>query len=114
MGYYTYFELDMKMEDGSSVPDTLVEQVRYSFNQIFDSDEDVDNFAEIYLDEEGGIEWKWYDDEKDMTELASLYPNIHFTIYGRGEDPDDRWIKDYLGNKKSIRYAEIIYPDLNW
>lgn len=114
MGYYTYFELDMKMEDGSSVPDTLIEQVRHSFNQITNADEDVDDFAKIYMDEEGGDNWKWYDYDKDMVELASFYPNIHFTLYGRGEDPEDIWVKDYLGNKKCARYAEITFPDLNW
>lgn len=114
MGYYTYYELDMKMEDGSSVPDTLVEQVRHSFNQIFGSDEDVDSFAEIYLDEEGGAEWKWYDNEEDMQKLAASFPNVHFILHGEGEDYSDLWIKDFLGDKKSVRYAEIIYPDLDW
>ena len=114
MGYYTYYELEMEMEDGSSVSDTLVEQIRHSFNQIFGSDEDVDSFAEIYTKEEGGAEWKWYEDEEDMQKLAASFPNVHFILHGEGEDPTDIWIKDFLGDRMSVRYAEIVFPDLSW
>ncbi len=114
MGYYTYFSLEMAMENGDEVDKDLIEQVRHSFNKIFDDSDNEDYFSYIYKDEDGGVEWKWYEDEEDMQKLAALYPNIHFTVYGEGEDGSDYWIKDYLGDKISIRYGEIVYPDLCW
>lgn len=114
MGYYTYRTLDMKMKDGSEVPETLVAQIRKSFNEIYDADEEGYYFDEIYVNGDGGAEWKWYDDDKDMQKLAALYPDVHFILHGEGEEPEDFWIKDFLGDKMSIRYAEITFPDLNW
>lgn len=118
MGYYTYFSLEMTMENGDEVDKDLIEEVRHSFNKIFTShfsySDNHDYFSNIYEGEDGGVEWKWYEDEEDMQKLAVLYPNIHFTVYGEGEDHFDFWIKDYLGDKKSVRYGEIVYPDLWW
>lgn len=116
MGYYTYRTLEMEMKDGSEVPETLVAQIRKSFNEIYDADADEEDyhFDEIYVNGDGGAEWKWYEDEEDMQKLAALYPDVHFILHGEGEEHSDLWIKDFLGDKMSVRYAEIIYPDLNW
>ena len=112
MGYYTYRTLDMKMKDGSEVPETLVAQIRKSFNEINNADKEGCYFDEIYVNGDGGAVWKWYEDEKDMQKLAALYPDVHFILHGR--DYYDLWIKDFLGDKMSIRYGEITFSDLNW
>ena len=85
MGYYTYRTLDMKMKDGSEVPETLVAQIRKSFNEIYNADEEGYYFDEIYVNGDGGAEG--YDDDKNMQKLAALYPDVHFILHMKARNP---------------------------
>jgi len=41
------------------------------------------------------------------------YPDILFTLEGKGEESDDLWISYYQNGKAQHCQAEIVYPEYN-
>jgi hypothetical protein len=64
--------------------------------------------TDVDLESADGI--KWYDNETDMKQLASLYPEYAFVLEGRGEDREDWWIRYYQGDTVIERNAELRSP----
>lgn len=95
MGYYTYYDIDIK----GSIDE---EQFAIDFNKVT-----------------GGYQYpiedtiKWYDYEKDMKKLSSMYPNNYFTIYGTGEDSYDIWVAYFYRGNYSGGRAKLVYPSAN-
>jgi hypothetical protein len=54
---------------------------------------------------------KWYEHDRDMRELSKKYPDILFTVYGRGEESDDMWYAYYQNGKSQHCPAEIVFPE---
>ena len=69
---------------------------------------DVTHFTDIDLETADGI--KWYDNDVDMKQLASLYPEYAFVLEGRGEDREDWWMRYYQGDMVIERNAELRSP----
>jgi hypothetical protein len=55
---------------------------------------------------------KWYECDKDMTELSRQFPNIVFRLEGIGEEFPDIWHGVWKNGKKRIVKAEIVYPKI--
>ena len=77
-------------------------------NYIKDKGIDVTQLTDIDLESADGI--KWYDNEGDMRQLASLYPEYAFVLEGRGEDREDWWMRYYQGDMVIERNAELRSP----
>ena len=54
-------------------------------------------------------EWTWYDHEQDMKFLSTDFPDILFTLEGKGEDRDDLWVKYFKAGKIQRVEAKIEY-----
>lgn len=113
MGYYTNFRLtliDTKTGDEIRPESTVYEEVKKTFLKVFGEKESNDC---SYFDElaDGGVfSWRWYEHHTDMKKMAEAFPNIHFSLEGQGEDPEEIWIKDYWGKKFCVRRATIVFP----
>ena len=110
MGYYTNFKLtlmDTGIGDDISPNSEIYKKIREVFNVTFGTDNDSDF---DYLVEEG-CEWKWYSWKEDMKIIAELFPDVFFELEGEGEDRDDWWRANFMGNKFCIRRAKIIPPE---
>ena len=60
-----------------------------------------------------GNQTKWYDYEKDMLALSSLFPLLPFTLHGEGEEQGDVWERVYLGGKLTKRRkAQVVMVDV--
>ena len=110
MGYYTNFLLKYSYAEGfnANEDDEIIRKdICHSLSRIADwmREKDVEELMDY------GCEYKWYNWESDMKELAEEYPNIHFTLEGEGEEQGDIWMADFWGNKYCERYAKIIMPD---
>jgi hypothetical protein len=95
MGYQTDFQLTFDATDDvvAEVFSALEKISRYRFDDWY-----------LY-----GA--KWYDHDRDMKTLSLAYPDILFTLEGKGDESDDLWISYYQNGKSQHCQAEIVYPE---
>lgn len=99
MGYYTDYTLSASRVKG----------------------EDEQRLKEVIEGELGfeswGMEWyanaKWYDWEKDMKRISEQFPDVLFTLDGRGEEWDDAWVAYFLNGKEQYCLARIEFDDFD-
>lgn len=63
------------------------------------------------VDEDGNTassEARWYDWERDMRRISSLWPNFVFHLSGVGEESDDQWEATFRDGKAHIRRCQIL------
>lgn len=96
MGYYT----DYAITADNGTPELKNEMKKFGFLDEWD---------------EGlwGGNAKWYCWSDDMTKLSKKFPDVLFTIEGRGEDSTDIWGYYYKDGKSYIQTEVIIhnYPE---
>jgi hypothetical protein len=56
---------------------------------------------------------KWYSHEHDMKILSLVFPEIHFTLHGEGEESGDIWKKHFINGKKQVCKAIITFPSFD-
>lgn len=87
MGYYTYFKLETKNDDGGEAKEWLKEKSGYSW------------FGDDLEDS------KWYNWEKDVHAAQDKFPDVTFIIEGCGEDAPDFW--KYWGRGDKTYYDSV-------
>jgi len=55
----------------------------------------------------------WYNHREDMVKLSAAFPDVLFTLWGRGDESDDLWKQYFLGGKCQVAEAIITYPDFD-
>lgn len=107
MGYYTYFEMEMEnLSDESNVTEEEVVEALIRESAWFDSFDRGKDFEELFND---GL--KWYDWEDDMKAVSLSFPNVVFTLWGRGEEYDDLWKGFFYKGRSFYSPAKIIYDE---
>ena len=113
MGYYTDYTLTAsayRPEEWSNkihpIPKELIPKIEDRIEEfnVFDSGDLVNGLYGTS---------KWYDDEEDMRQLSSEFPDILFRIDGQGEDPADMWKAYYLNGKEQKIFAKITFDDFS-
>ena len=56
---------------------------------------------------------KWYDFDQDMLLLSSRFPNVLFTLLGKGDSDDDYWMNYYKGGQAQYGAIEIVYHEFD-
>lgn len=59
-------------------------------------------------------EWRdaadtWYDFRKHMIQVSKVFPDIHFVLYGEGDERSDIWREHYIGGKYQCNGTCILY-----
>lgn len=115
MGYYTYYRLGVKNED--KVPLERQREASLYLAELFDCNEKEKN---LILEADYPFGWisydsmKWYDWERDMTNVSERFPEIEFILYGEGEERDDTWRAFFKSGKCIYQHAYIYYdPEPN-
>jgi hypothetical protein len=127
MGYYTYYELsiDNSQDKGqvekkkqseieeiqqSNISDELkkrlIKDVEKMYETSIATQNDVVNFLTF---NPFGVQQKWYDHTEDMCRLSKEYPNVLFILTGKGEEPEDMWVKYFMNGKVQVENAVITY-----
>lgn len=104
MGYYTRFDIEIK----TPMTREQAEQIANRLNTIMDYEdcfEVADSSLYAIWNLEPFDELKWYDWEKDMSQLANEFPDVEFRVEGNGEDREDWWIALFKGERKQIKYC---------
>lgn len=107
MGYKTFYSLNV-----SSAPDTgpIFDD---TYKQLEDAIDAIIRFDDGSLQDTLYIFAKWYDYEKDMVALSARFPEVLFTLHGKGEDSEDLWYAYFLNGKVQHCPAQIIYDDFD-
>lgn len=107
MGYYTYFEMEMEnLDDESNVTEEAVIKTLIKESEWFDwvdREKDFDSFFKSDL--------KWYDWKDDMKKVSLSFPNVVFTLIGRGEEYDDIWKCIFYKGKSFYCPGKIVYDE---
>lgn len=51
----------------------------------------------------------WYEHVESVKNMSREFPDIIFTLYGRGENDEDMWNKYFLNGKVQVCNAIITY-----
>ena len=102
MGYYTSFYINAEGYPNELTEDEankLCEDMKLRIPvESYGGDIGVGNYpCQWGVDAE--LEAKWYDFDRDMIALSLNYPEVLFTVEGRGEDQNDMWIHYYYDGK---------------
>ncbi len=93
MGYYTKYELDM------------VCRFREERQAVEAHLRNIETDAHNALD---GGEMKWYDHENDMRRISAAFPEVLFTLDGRGES-GAIWRKFFKRGKMQNAGPQLVY-----
>lgn len=81
-----------------------IDKVLRTFNGYVESN-GVDNGVGEWTDADD----TWYDSRKHMIEVSRVFPEIHFVLYGEGEDRGDIWREHYIGGKYQCNGTSTLY-----
>jgi hypothetical protein len=92
MGYYTRYEF-VSAEGGDA-------------QAIKECIETVSDYGNLFDDS-----CKWYDHEKDMSEVSKRFPNVLIRIDGEGEEAGDVWRLAAKNGRVEKIAAELVFKD---
>ena len=61
----------------------------------------------------GEQEDPWYEHHEHLTVLSMDWPQVLFTLTGRGEDREEYWKTYYMGGRSKTIRAEFVFPDFD-
>lgn len=105
MGYYTLYTLELL-----NATEEEEKRIAYEIGARIGYYGIGKEVADCLLEDLSGDMHKWYENEEDMLEISALYPDIGFTLYGEGENSDDKWVKYFREGKSYYAEAVITYP----
>lgn len=108
MGYYTDFELTIN--SGEEINKETAQKIFDEFNKreidfFFDTPKEIADGDSFYANV------KWYDWEKDMSEISEIFPEIEFFLSGNGEDNADVWEATAENGVVRKRRAELVFGE---
>lgn len=117
MGYYTYYRLEMKSTDNTSIDyeainrtfihiyDEVFEKSTLEDSWVKESIKDYDFINNYYFEESQ----TWYAFDEDMLKLSRMFPNVVFCLWGEGEERDDNWRVVYHNGSAAGSHGRIVY-----
>ena len=106
MGYYTRFDLEIRTPVTRERAEQIVNRLNaiIGWGDCFELADSEDTTLKIwYL--EPYDEMKWYDWDKDMSQLANEFPDVEFCLEGNGEYENDWWVALFKGKREQIKYC---------
>lgn len=102
MGYLTDYTL---------VASPVSEEVYEKIDKLLHT---YNGYADGHGVDNGVGEWQdtadtWYDARKHMVRISEAFPDVHFVLYGEGEDRADIWREHYIGGKYQSNGTSILY-----
>ena len=111
MGYYTAYTLSVSPHPASqSVPDEIWQNLFDVIDGLGEFDTDAVELRELSI----STYTKWYDWEKDMSLISQEFPQFLFTLYGDGEESDDKWVAYFFRGATQWCKADISYEKPNF
>lgn len=115
MGYYTAYNVEVCKADPKT--HNMIPLPPLMTKNEFVPQEVIDFFNQDHIELEfddinsfSGYS-KWYDWEKELTELSKKFPDLMFIAEGDGEDSDDLWIAWFNNGTSLYRRKYITHDD---
>ena len=103
MPYHTSYSLQM----ASPIPTELEKAVAI----LRESSEDAGEALSASGDSN---RWcKWYAHEEDMRQLSRRFPDLLFTLSGKGEENEDIWVKYFKAGRMQVSHAKITFDEFD-
>ena len=126
MGYYTYYTLDYT-DKGNPAVDEKVARALAKHEVLGTSEQDLETYLSYHKQYGGSVcerfihelissdDYKWYNHEEDMRRVSREVPDVLFTLWGKGEDWEDRWVLYFKHGAMGGGPAQITieYPECN-
>lgn len=96
MGYYTRYKLSYKSKEELNLIDSLSPYIGKDLLLGFLSEE-----------------IKWYEHEHDMKKLSKMNPEVVFSLYGIGENYEDKWVKYFKNGKMQLSFAKMSFEEFD-
>lgn len=113
MGYSTTYELKWQpLNAGSTIPQYEIDDLVTS--AIRAAKEKDDNF--MYAIDENGESidaYKWYDHQKEVAHFSKKFPDVLFTLHGKGEESGDVWKKYFVNGKVQVAKAKLVFDEFD-
>lgn len=117
MGYYTYYSMNARNIKNEKEFEAIINACKE--REIVSSDNNKCGVFEEYsydiCDNSATFEsyesCKWYEHDKDMIEISSMFPDVVFCLHGEGEESGDLWNTYYSNGESEICHARIIYDE---
>jgi hypothetical protein len=106
LGYQTEYSLTYEIPNENEDLST-----KAVIRDTLSADEDSDICFALYRDGKMKQACKWYDHEKDMLAMSLQFPAVTFTLEGQGEEPEDRWRKQFKNGKMREVRAVLTFPE---
>ena len=111
MGYYTYYNLQIK---GVETEERFLELSRALeqmglIKYVFDIGNYDNNRKEATFYSYESV--KWYEYNDDMKNLSLIFPSFTFCLEGQGEEYDDIWRAYYKYGEDEFCPARIIFEE---
>lgn len=104
MGYYTYYTLQVELQDKNVTPDQF---------EFLSKDPIAGDIRACDLMNGGnGEDMNWYSADEDMIAYSKKHPAFVFILDGEGEDRGDMWRAFYSGGKYYVWTAPVPDPPL--
>lgn len=105
MGYYTQYRLEVQ----GATPEQLlaIKEEKTVYGSL------MSMFGFALADPSSDI--KWYEHDRDMTNLSLQYPTVLFILDGDGEETEDLWRKFFKnGHIEEHRASQWVPPPEPW
>jgi len=107
MSYYTYFDLEIENPNNIEYSEEEIVQQLYEMWSTADAIR-YKTFKDMLFD---AMQWDEY--EEDMIALSKLNPDLHFVLYGNGEDSGDFWVEHFINGKYQLCFGHIVYEEFD-
>ena len=103
MGYNTQFELAWENKGVENKTPKIQEFLIANADTYYG----VDEFGETT------DSCKWYSYHDDMIVMSAQFPDVLFTLRGKGEESGDVWNNYYLGGKSQRAQAKLVFDEFD-
>lgn len=110
MSYYTYFDLEIENPNNIEYSEEEIVQQLYEIWSLPNTQRLYKTFKEMFFD---AMQWDAEFSEGDMIALSKLNPDLHFILYGNGEDAGDFWVEHFINGKYQLCFGRIVYDEFD-
>ncbi len=98
MGYYTLFRFKYSHKQ---------EKIKKFTRRLKKTNKD------FFWYDKGDEYISWHDHEKDILTISKEFPSVLISVYGFGEDGNDKWVQYFKNGQQTIKFDALVIINYN-